>query len=1018
MILYNHTTLALKHSIILSCILFFASLGWAKNPVYYHLDEEIGLPSTQIYSMVQDDMGFLWFASEEGLYRYNGKEFKHFDNPDKKGISVFNLRLDQKGRVWCTNLFGEFYYVENQQLNFFYDVVNEFQLPESIYEFDFLEDRLLIFGKATEIQVDLLTKESQIKRQPNPNAYQFSKTVKRNDTLYVSRLANNQLFVDFYTNEKFKSHTRLRPILLKNIAEADGKLLLGNMNLYFQEQFPKTDSSLFVFKKYQSYATKTPSFLNGTRVIGSSIFDNDLWYSTGQGLYVCHFDERLDSLELRHHLLPRHSITQTLKDKNDVYWISTLHSGIYVLPNLYLYAHKMKVEAGVPTAIEFGEKNKVVLGTNLGYICIYDTQSEQFDYIKLPSQVKVEKLFYHKHFNQVYISTGENTRSYIYDFATKKMINKTGAKQNIVSAKSLISLTPSQLYYSSFQNEFLLSTDESGFYNRRKIDRNVSKPEKNIEALYDEKNSQLYVGYTEGLKVFEKNNEVFPILLNGQVIIARSLTQSANGDIWVASKKLGLLQIRGREVIRVLTEQDGLLENKILAVKAYENTVWFTTEKGVQFYDMDLRQFSGAITKADGLPNTSILDFQVGEDEIYFITNQGLFSADKNRVIKEPLHLKTLLSQVKVNDKNQGLVNYFSINGNQEKVEFRFTTNQLVDRKSARFQYRLLEKGKEEQNWITLPPSVDNVLFNSLKSGHYRFQVRSQYLNLASNFKEVQFDIHLPFYQRWWFQALILSILLASTILYLKYRIRKKEKDAENQIIEHKKEIEQTYSQLDHLNSHLNPNFVTNTLNSIQQFILLNKNDIAKEYLDKLSRLLSIYNTHKDAETISLENVMNGLESYLEIERLRFGHRFNYTLQLAANIDPVAVFIHPMLILPYVENAVQFGLHAKGAKGWLVVCFSLEEDKLICEIQDDGIGREKAKDLKLTNSISFHSFTTHREELVEYANNHNLSVNIQDIVEDSAIIGTKITLKIPFKNAEVKSWKDLANRSTQIISPE
>lgn len=1005
----------MKHSIILSCILFFASLGWAKNPIYIHLGEETGLPSTQFYSIVQDDRGVLWFASAEGLYKYDGEAFTHYSNPDKKGISVFNLKIDNQGRVWCTNLYGEFYYVESGQLKFFFDVVNEFNLPESLYEFDFLDDKLLIYGKNAEVKVDLITKESSLNRGIDPNAFRFTKLTKGQDAIYVPKVKDNQLAIHYYTKRNNRLQRKSKPLPISNYLDADGKLLAVDDKLYFQKQYPKGDSSFAVFSKYQSSWIKSPSVLNHKRIINSAFYNHKFWYSTSHGLYVFnHLNRNVDSLSLEYHLLPRHTVTDVLKGKNDVFWVSTLHSGIFVFPNMNLLSQKMKADVGVPTVMEVIDDKQILIGTNIGYLGIYDSDKDEFTYLKLPSQGKVENLFYNKEYNQAYISTQDSNKSFVYDFKTDKISSIYGNRNNIASAKSLMMVNPSRLYYASSQKEFLLSINSLGFSNKEVILREELNNEQISQTIYDQENNQYYIACASGLRLFNKNNEVSSILNNGESIVVRSMAQTKNGDLWVAAEGLGLLQIRNSEVIQVFDETQGLLSKKISLVRAFGNTVWFVSGKTIQCYDAELKSFLGIISKKDGLPNTNIIDLQVSENNIWFIMNQGLFYADRRKVFKESNHLSVFLEQIFINGEKHSLFNHINLKESQEKIEFQLNTNQIVDQKSVQFQYRLLEKGNESQEWKTLPSGVSNVLFNSLKAGHYRFQVRAFYLNSHSKTKEVRFDILLPFYKQWWFFLLFLFALMALGYFYFKHRIRKKEKEADAKMLAHKKELEENFNQLDDVKSHLNPNFVSNTLNSIQQFILVNKNDKAKDYLQKFSKLLSIYNAHKDSDSISLENVVSGLEQYLELERLHSNSRFNYTLQLDSAINPVAIFIHPMLILPYVENAVQYGLHSKGGRGWLVVCFSIEGEQLICEIQDDGIGRDKAKELVLTNSISFHSFTTSREELADFEAKQGLDVSMEDVIQDSAIIGTKVTLKMPYKRVEVKSWEELSNRPSQI----
>ena len=100
----------------------YAFLLKAQHPAYIHLSEKDGLPDIEFYDLHEDKKGFVWLAADKGLYRYDGKEFKKFTNQNKKRSSVFGLLEDDKGRVWCTNISGQFFYAEGENLITYIDL--------------------------------------------------------------------------------------------------------------------------------------------------------------------------------------------------------------------------------------------------------------------------------------------------------------------------------------------------------------------------------------------------------------------------------------------------------------------------------------------------------------------------------------------------------------------------------------------------------------------------------------------------------------------------------------------------------------------------------------------------------------------------------------------------------------------------------------------------------------------------------------------------------------------------------
>ena len=110
-----------KISYLFFILIAFFDLN-AQEPLSIHLTEKDGLPDIEFYDLLADKKGFIWLAADKGLYKYDGREYKLLDNPTKRGRSLFGLKIDFKGRVWCNNLAGQFFYVENNKLHLFKDL--------------------------------------------------------------------------------------------------------------------------------------------------------------------------------------------------------------------------------------------------------------------------------------------------------------------------------------------------------------------------------------------------------------------------------------------------------------------------------------------------------------------------------------------------------------------------------------------------------------------------------------------------------------------------------------------------------------------------------------------------------------------------------------------------------------------------------------------------------------------------------------------------------------------------------
>lgn len=265
-------------------------------------------------------------------------------------------------------------------------------------------------------------------------------------------------------------------------------------------------------------------------------------------------------------------------------------------------------------------------------------------------------------------------------------------------------------------------------------------------------------------------------------------------------------------------------------------------------------------------------------------------------------------------------------------------------------------------------------------------------------------------------------ILIASTIAFVLVGViifrninlnRKNEKlhlqhELELQQLESKKNIielqqQATELEMQALRAQMNPHFIFNCLSSINRFILINKTDEASDYLTKFSRLIRMALHNSEKSLITLENELEALRLYLDLEMLRFRNAFNYKITVVNAIDVSTIYIPPMLIQPFAENAIWHGLMHKKAVGSLEIKLCAEVKILTCSIEDDGIGRNMASTLKTRSAEKNKSMgveiTAGRLVLLNRSAHGTAALKIEDLIdEDGKACGTKVILKIPFKD--------------------
>jgi tetratricopeptide (TPR) repeat protein len=209
---------------------------------------------------------------------------------------------------------------------------------------------------------------------------------------------------------------------------------------------------------------------------------------------------------------------------------------------------------------------------------------------------------------------------------------------------------------------------------------------------------------------------------------------------------------------------------------------------------------------------------------------------------------------------------------------------------------------------------------------------------------------------------------------------------------------------LQSLRTQMNPHFIFNSLNSVNNFIAKNDERSANRYLSEFSKLMRTVLKNSDQDFVSLASEIQTLGIYLELEHFRFGDKFEYRLEVAPEVEPEAVQIPSMLIQPYIENAIWHGLRYKEEKGVLEVKFFIEGKKLYCSIFDNGIGRRKSAELKTDHQKIYQSTgiknTKERIEILNKLHGTSLGITIQDI-EEGEEKGTLVKISLPYIMEEI-----------------
>jgi hypothetical protein len=291
-----------------------------------------------------------------------------------------------------------------------------------------------------------------------------------------------------------------------------------------------------------------------------------------------------------------------------------------------------------------------------------------------------------------------------------------------------------------------------------------------------------------------------------------------------------------------------------------------------------------------------------------------------------------------------------------------------------------------DKNWVSTDKTEATYL--SLPSGNYTFKVKAMNSN-GSFSKEatIYFEITPPFWQTWWFRTIIILIVIG-TIFYL---IRRREKTITQQNALH---LQMSELRMQALQSQMNPHFIFNSLNSIQTYIVNNNPLNAASYLSKFSKLIRRILDNSNSTLLPLEQIIDTLKMYVEIEAFRFNQEFTYEFIIDNDETLMNMALPPMLLQPFVENAIWHGIMPKKGDKKLIIQVAKINHQLVCTIEDNGVGRN-ANHTTQGHISRGEKMTKGMLESLKQIKNIEAVMEIIDKQKNGVAAGTTIIITIP-----------------------
>jgi len=941
-------------------LFLFFTFQWlfAQQPSHLMLGED-ELAGVNIYSIIQDKDQSIVMSTNNGLYRYNSLNFEVLDVKASSDQSLFGLVKNSKDVIYCYNLIGEIFFIKNNKLYLFYKVPKEYLTSVIQLQID-AEDNVLISCKHI-LKIDSQKKVAKI--------YSFKSTETSN---LVKSIDGKLFFSDnkellFIQNNQVKKYFTY-PKAINNII----KPIVSNSNQVSFLFNTTTQGFKIEQNEIKNISYKTHPDLSVSYNYYCSQKRPLIWFPTSKnGVYVFHYNGQP---QFQNQLLfKNYFISSFMEDTEGNIWLPTFGKGIIFIPNLNVIDYTNVDVIKNDDLFKITKKdNEIYFGGSRG--TIYQLKENQVHIVRTGDK-KIEFLKFMPFTNHFYVN------GKVYDDRLKTELKD-------------------QLYnkYDLFQRNSLSKkwyTTRDGLYFMNPKDLLPVKTNYHLRSyavLEDEKTQKIWLAASTGVELISGNVSK-KLTYQNKPIFASKIVQ-VNNQIWLATTS-GIIIYENNVLKEVISSKNGLLSDKPLKIIVDANFVYISSNQGIQQYNLVTKQFKN-FTKSEGLLSNAIFDFEVMKQWVYVITAKGLqrfsfasLNTSENKLPK--ISFSKIIVNGEIKNKNQTTFK-------PEENTFEIHVNAISHRYRNQLKYRYQLSGYDKK-WYE--SSFDNpIRYSKLPDGTYTLQVKSVYNNQVSNhISAFTFTIQSVFWKTKWF--IIGSILFLGIVIYsiyffrLKYVLNQKNKEIEKQ----KLIQEINKSKLMAIKSQMNPHFIFNALNSIQEFIMLNKKELASNYLADFADLMRSYLQHSQEDEVTLKEELDALELYLKLEKIRFDNDFEYCIDCNENIHKEEVFIPSFLIQPFVENAIKHGLlHKNGNKFLEVKIEKNSTHSISCQIVDNGIGRDASA--VLNQKRKHQSFATKanqkRFEILNQSSKDKIELLIEDLFdENNRSIGTKVILIIP-----------------------
>jgi len=990
--------------------LFFCFCLVAQQPFFKVYNINDGLPSTSVYGAYQDKYGYLWICSPSGLSRFDGRQFVNYSLAEGlPALNTVRVFQDSKDRLWTGTTAGMAQFVDNRFISF-----SSSDGQTNMYVFDFAE-----------------TSNATLLALTSKGAYKFTDSSWQKISLYPGfddlpcrgfKELNGEWYVNYPYNIACRDSSGKWSLLA---SMTDHESMYNNIAAEHGEIWVTTNHNILKIRDH------VLSLLYPGHLPVSDYFSFML--DSRNALWLCGYDLLRKAQDSdRNHFVDynkyRHNTySKIIEDSSKNIWIGSSDGLIRIrdIETGVIDQKNNKLLDGIYNIIPLVNGGLLMSsGSDKGLLLYKGNRIKRLH----PKPGIINKDFYR---DPVDGYTFDDNKLLWMITRFKKLLCYNG--KDVRDVTKLMQLTTTEHLYdmnfSSKRKKIFVCADSTllvgsadGF--SKFIPANTKSPIVKPTRVHECRNGLILLYLDErGVFCIDRNNNLISLInetaIDGSkkgIQLGVCFYEDPEGDFWIAMPGFGLYDYQftanGRLYLKKhFTTSDGMQSNNLLGIiMDREKKLWLSSNAGVdilqrnQYGNWEVFNYATAadlaIDKSDyvKLAADNQGNIFLSSPNKVFTFNSAIVHPFRQtpRVIIE----KVTLGFMETNWKSiaDSTCTYYQLpykpvlNHTQNSIGIQFNAISLSGSgPRPEYAYKLLPL---DTSWSN-SSKINSVSLTQLRPGRYIFMVKAK--DKASDWSipaSFEFTIKAPFWDGWLFRIAIIVLAAALVIFIFRKRIEKIRHDAgiENQL----RELE-----MKALKAQMNPHFIYNALNSIQSLIANNKKEESIHYIGSFSRLLRYVLDNADYPVINLSKEIETIVLYIQLERLRLDVSLKFTCEIAQDIVPEFEKLPPLVIQPFIENALWHGLGQKQGDKKISISVMVEDQWLICHIEDNGIGRKKANEIN-RSTVRLHQskgIDITRKRLFDYNSDSTvMPVEFTDLYDTTgAPGGTLVILRIKRK---------------------